>query len=92
MKLAEQADGPLRVELHDGVVLLAACLDGGGAFVGEHPVTGQPGFMSYEVHGTYADGGFLCVPQSQIARVLDAAGEEVEFGNPYMPGHPRPVS
>ncbi len=90
MRHAEEADGELLIHLHAGEVLHAARIDGGGTWVGDHPLTGESGFQTYEVHGTYADGEFLCVRQDQIERVTGATtGEEVEFGNRFSPGHPR---
>jgi hypothetical protein len=76
-----QADGPLAVRLKDGSVLRAAYIDGGG-----FDLTTK----TYEVHGLLLDGGFLRVPQERIENVTTAAGEELEFGSPYFPGHPRP--
>lgn len=74
-------DSPITIVLKDGVELKAEYLDGGGMEIGGDV---------YEVHGAYLDGEFLNVPQDQILRAVSVTGEEVEFGNPYMPGHPRP--
>jgi hypothetical protein len=82
MRYAEDAQGPLTVVLHDGVQVEAAFLDCGGINVADEG-------SRYEVHGAYPDGQFLVIPQDQIARVVTRDGEEVEFGNPYYPGHPR---
>lgn len=88
MRHATRAEGPLTVVLKgQDVPLRAAYIDGGGLPFWEHP--SKPVGV-YEVHGQLLDGGSLCVPQDQIERVLDAKGVEVEFGNPYLPGHPRP--
>lgn len=84
---AADVDGPLRIELHDGASLQADTEDGGGMWMGEGPLGQEP---FYEVCYLVDDDMFT-VPQNQIARVVDVStGEEVEFGNPYMPGHPRP--
>jgi hypothetical protein len=89
MRYAEEAEGPFTVVLRDGLRLKLVYLDGGGMAIGEvDELTGAA--PVYEVHGEYLDGGFAVIPQEQIARVLDVRGEEVEFGNPYRPGHPRP--
>lgn len=82
LRYATEADGPLTVELTSGARLKVAYLDGGGMGVGD---------TMYEVHGSYMDGGFLCILQDQIKAVFAANGDEIEFGNPYMPGHPRPL-
>lgn len=82
MRHAVELDGPLTIELKSGERVKVAYVDGGGMFVGSD---------EYEVHGRFLDGGFLCITQDKIERVLTASGEEVEFGNPDMPGHPRPT-
>lgn len=81
MRHAMEAEGPLAVVLKNGSELRAAYIDGGG-----FDLTTD----TYEVHGLLLDGGFLCVPQSTVERVTDAKGEELEFGSPYFPDHPRP--
>lgn len=71
----------LTINMKDGTVRRARLIDGGGISV--HP----PG--DYEVHGYDEQGGFLCLPQKDIEAVHDAdTGEEVEWGNPFFPGHP----
>lgn len=82
MKHAMEAEGPFTVVLKDGQLIKAAEFDGGGVDFTE------PG-GTYEVHGHLLDGGFLNIEQRRIERVLDVRGDEVEFGNRYMPGHPR---
>lgn len=83
MRYAEQVQGPLRVTLRDGGTLKLAYIDGGG-----QPLDDPKG--AYEVHGSYMHGGFACIEQDRIERVeVIATNEEVEFGNPYVPGHPR---
>jgi hypothetical protein len=79
MRHATEVDGPLTIWLNNGDRIEAERIDGGGAMVGG----------PYEIHGTLADGGFLCVEQRVVSQVVTAHGEEVEFGNPLVPDHPR---
>lgn len=90
MRWAEQLDDPLTVKLKTGEELAVMYLDGGGIEIAEeHSVHGEQ--PHYEVHGAYMDGSFLNVPQDQIEKVAVArTGEELEFGNPFHEGHPRP--
>jgi hypothetical protein len=79
-------DGPVVVHLKDGEQFDALYSDGGGMFVGDD---------RYETHWVLSednrDDSWRVVYQDEIERVVvKATGEEVEFGNPYMPGHPRP--
>lgn len=89
MLSATEVAGPFTILLRDGIELTARGLDGGGIGMDEaDELTGAA--PVYEVHGEYLDGSFLSVPQDQIEAVRTADGTEVEFGNPYYPGHPRP--
>jgi hypothetical protein len=81
-----QEEGPVTVHLSDGVWVELASIYGGGQFM-EGERAGE-----YEVHGIDLDGEHWEVPQAQIERVtLVATGEELEFGNPYVGPHPRPL-
>lgn len=55
-------------------------VDGGGIFIGEN--------SRYEVHMIDADGNTLCEYQDEILSITDERGKEVDWGNPYFPGHP----
>ncbi len=81
-------EGPFTIHLEGGATLKVAECDGGGMFMREGP-TGQEPY--YEVHCYALDGGFTSIPQQQIEKVVDPTGAEVEFGNQYLPGHPRPL-
>lgn len=91
MRYATEVTGPFRIVLkgRPRLELTAATACGGGTFIGETPTGAEP---FYEVHFTALDGDFFMVPQRDIEAVFVAeTGEEVEFGNPYMDGHPRPL-
>jgi len=85
MQYADHEHGPYTVELIDDVTITVKGFDGGGMWIDPN----HPQFCQYMVHGEYPDGGFAEIPQEQIVRVTDQAGVEYDFGNPYMPGHPR---
>lgn len=83
LEYATGAHGMYEMVLKDGTSLDVEFIDGGGISMDEG--------AHYEVHGEYADGTYLCVEQRLIARVVvKATGQEVEFGNPFFEGHPRP--
>jgi hypothetical protein len=81
MRHASEAKGPLTVWLKDGGPLRAAYIDGGGFDFDT---------QTYEVSVELLDGGHLFVPQDRIERVTTLGDEELEFGSPFFPGHPRP--
>lgn len=70
----------LTVHYENGRTEKVQVIDGGGAFAGTR---------DYEVHGTDEEGGFWCVLQRDIKKVVDAEGRELkDWGNKFFPGHP----
>lgn len=82
MRYSEISDGPLIVKLKTGEEKDLQYEDGGGMFIGDE---------KYEIHFIDKLDCMCAIYQDEIESVrLYCTGEEVEFGNPYMPGHPRP--
>jgi hypothetical protein len=87
IKENEEDDGPLLVLLKTGESLEIREIDGGGVSLDPD----EPGEGGYEVALYYPDGEFGTIKQGLIAAVIvKATGQQVEFGNPYFEGHPRP--
>lgn len=76
-----RSDELVDVHLKSGEIKEALIEDGGGMFIGGD---------RYEVHFFDVDDGIVTIYQDDIEKVTSRdSGEEVEFGNPYMIGHPR---
>lgn len=87
IKENEEDDGTLLILLKTGESLEARELDGGGVSLDPD----EPGGGGYEVALYYLDGDFGTIKQDLIAAVIvKETGQQVEFGNPYFEGHPRP--
>lgn len=82
LKYSNEYEGPFMILFKDGTKVEVMYEDGGGSFVGSG---------AYDVYFYDKQENCVSFEQGDIEKVIHIESmEEVEFGNPYFPGHPRP--